>query len=73
MTTHTVTNQDGSAPAPMDAWLNSLPEPQKTEFLRITAEHGAKFSANPNDSSAEWPLVWDSWITSNNLIHTISE
>jgi hypothetical protein len=73
MTTHTVKTQDGSDPIPMDTWLNSLSDPQKTEFLRIMAEHGSKWNANPADGSAEWPLVWESWITSNNLVHTQSE
>jgi hypothetical protein len=73
MTTHTVTNQDGSAPVQMDTWIHTLSEPQKTEFLRITKEHGDKWNANPADGSAEWPIVWKSYIESNNLVHTQSE
>ena len=73
MTTHTVTNQDGSAPVPMDTWLDSLSEPQKTEFLRISTEHGTILSTNPNGGSAEWPIVWKTYIESNNLIHTTAE
>jgi hypothetical protein len=71
MPIHKITNQDGSEPIDMDVWLQSLPEPQKTEFLRITKAHHTKLNEGKGEEASEWGVVWDNYIRSNDLIHTI--